>query len=209
MMCVCVCFCNDCSAGICLNNFENHDFYLSDMSAHSMAPCSKLRVSAHPRECHLEIQTLRCSVNMQGPHAQRSAATCHLCRCLWFQSLTFAQRSFQHGDVRSVRLSNKGVPMFCPFAKAQERHCGGMFGKYSTSDPRCQEAKGLASCFVLAANANRGARQTAPNATLPSLTQVASNRPPGFPSCSGWEATWLPRYSVRCWLPPRVAIILR
>ena len=110
---------------------------------------------------------------MQAPHAQRPAATRHLCRCLWFQTLTVAQRPFQHGEVRSVWLSNKGVPMFCPFAKAQERHCGGMFvsilGKYSTGEPRCQKAKGPASCFVLAANADGGARQTAPNAMLPSL----------------------------------------
>ena len=44
-----------------------------------------------------------------------------------------------------------------------------IFRKYSTSEARCQEAKGPASCLVLVANANRGARQTAPNAMLPSL----------------------------------------
>ena len=112
-----------------------HDvIYLSDMSAHSMVTCSKLRVSAS-YNTNLEI-----SVYTQAPHAQRPPATRHLCRCLWFQTLTFAQRPFQHGEVRSVRLSNKGVPMFCPFAQAQERNCGGMFvsifGKYSTGEPR-------------------------------------------------------------------------
>ena len=128
--------------------------------------------ASHKRECHLKMQTLRSSVNMQGPHAQRPAATRHLCRCLWFQNLTLAQRSFQHDEDRSVLLSNNGVPMFCQFVKAQARHCGGafvcIFEKYSTSEPRCQKAKVPVSCFVVAANAKK-ARQTAPNAMLPIL----------------------------------------
>ena len=111
---------------------------------------------------------------MQAPHAQRPAATRHLCRCLWFQTLILAQRPFQHGEVQSVRQSNKGVPMFCPFAKAQAtalwRHVRPASSENTAQgEPRCQRAKGPASCFVLAANANRSARQTAPNAMLPSL----------------------------------------
>ena len=60
----------------------------------------------YPRECHLRIPTLR------SPFTCKRPATRHLSRCLWFQTLTFAQRPFQHGEFRSVRLSNRGVPMF-------------------------------------------------------------------------------------------------
>ena len=91
--------------------------------------------------------------------------------CLRLQTLTFAQRPFQDGEVRT---GNKGVPMFCPFVKAQERHNGGMFvcifgNNTAQASHAAKKAKELASCFVLAVNANRGARPTAPNAMLPSL----------------------------------------
>ena len=69
---------------------------------------------------------------------------------------------------------NTGVPMFCPFVKTQERHNGGVFvcifgNNTAQASHAAKKAKGLASCFVLAVNANRGARPTAPNAMLPSL----------------------------------------
>ena len=69
---------------------------------------------------------------------RRHATHAHVCG-----SKLSPSRKGRSSMVRSIRLSNKGVPMFCPFAKAQERHCGSMFvsifGKYSTGEPRCQK----------------------------------------------------------------------
>ena len=74
---------------------------------------------------------------------------------------------------RSVRLSNKGVFDVLPVRQntgtALRRHVRLHLRKIQHKRATLPKGQGPASCFVLAANANKGARQTAPNAMLPGL----------------------------------------
>ena len=136
----------------------------------------------YPRECHVKIQTLRspftCKRHTRN-YPRRHATHVDVCD----SKLSPSRRG---RSVRSARLSNKGVPMFYPFAKTQERHYGGMFvcifGKYTTSEPRCQKAKGLprASFWLRTPTQVRVKRHRMPCFQV--CPQVASTRPPGFPS---------------------------
>ena len=132
-----------------------------------MVTCSKLRVSAHPRECHLK-NTKHSDLRL---HANAARATTR--GDTPFLPMSVVPNSHPRaeavpawrGPLRSAEQQGRSdvLPVRESTGTALRRHVRQHLRKLQ------HKRKGPASCFVLAANANRGARQTAPNAMLPSL----------------------------------------